>query len=55
MLAVVVSIARSSGSLTAVYTLLVFAGYVVLMVVVLRPILSWLSKYVGRPPPWSSG
>lgn len=46
MLAVVVSIARSSGSLTAVYTLLVFAGYVVLMVVVLRPILSWLSKRV---------
>jgi Kef-type K+ transport system membrane component KefB len=50
LLAVVVSIARSSGSLVAVYTLLVFAGYVAVMVVVLRPILSWLSKHVAPLP-----
>jgi hypothetical protein len=46
LLALVVSLARSPGSLVALYTLLVFFGYVLVMMVVLRPILSWISKVV---------
>lgn len=44
-LALVVSIARSSGSLTALYTLLCFLAFVAVMLVVIRPILAWLSRY----------
>jgi hypothetical protein len=42
----VVSIAGSSGLLIALYTLLVFVGYVLVMLIIMRPILNWLSKYV---------
>lgn len=49
LLAVVVSIAGSSGLLIALYTLLVFVGYVLVMLIVVRPILTWLSSYVTVP------
>jgi hypothetical protein len=45
LLAIVVSIAGSSGLIIALYTLLAFAAYVLVMLIVLRPILAWLSKY----------
>jgi Kef-type K+ transport system membrane component KefB len=47
-LALVVSIAKSSGSLTALYTLLALLGYVLLMLVVVRPITALLVRTSHR-------
>jgi len=47
-LALVVSIANSSGKLNVLYTLLTLVGYIILMMVVLRPIISRLVKASHR-------
>ncbi len=45
MLAVVVSVARSDGSLTALYTFLCLVGYVTIMFVFIRPLLILFARY----------
>jgi Kef-type K+ transport system membrane component KefB len=47
-LALVVSIAKSSGSLTALYTLLALLGYVLLMLIVVRPVTALLVRTSHR-------
>jgi Kef-type K+ transport system membrane component KefB len=44
----VVSIAKSSGSLTALYTLLALLGYVLVMLVVVRPVTALLVRTSHR-------
>ncbi len=44
MLAVVVSVARSDGSLTALYTFLCLVGYVIVMMIIVRPLLTFFAR-----------